>query len=509
MKKDLILNCSVLALAATAMTAPAIAQDEGDVVVVKGIRASLANSAAIKRDSQGVVDAITAEDIGDFPDTNLAESLQRISGVSIDRANNEGARVTVRGFGPNQNLVTLNGRQMPGAIATGGTTRSFNFSDLAAEGVSGVEVYKTGRAEVYSGGIGATINLKTARPLDLPEFQATLTAKGVHDTSVENGSDFTPEVSGLVSWTSPNEMLGVLVNGAWQKRDSANQNAQVSGWLLNDGSNLAGALNDGNTNSNGDVVDVVNNSTAGDDNIWVPRDARFDLNDVERERINFQGVLQFRPVETITATFDYTMSQQDLFTESSAFGVWFNAGSNVIDAEIDENGTVTYLNEAGGSWDYFGLTSDIENRNKSFGANIEWQAADSLKFTFDGHMSDSDANAVGDGDFTLLILGHTLADDVTPPVGGKTFDLRGGYDIPAIGLTGETPLVPSTIDANLAISNTNAQEVEINQIFGKADWENLGDGAIKKITAGASYTDLKSTNTFKTNFFKRRWPRRI
>src|SRR3546814_16968042 len=80
-----------------------------------GIRASLAASADIKRNAQGVVDAISAEDIGKFPDTNLAESLQRITGVSIDRSNGEGSLVTVRGFGPEFNLVTLNGRQMPTA----------------------------------------------------------------------------------------------------------------------------------------------------------------------------------------------------------------------------------------------------------------------------------------------------------------------------------------------------------------------------------------------------------
>ena len=86
-----------------------------DVIVVTGIRASLRQSAEIKRNAQGVVDAISAEEMGKFPDTNLAESLQRITGVSIDRVNGEGSRVTVRGFGPGYNLVTLNGRAMPTA----------------------------------------------------------------------------------------------------------------------------------------------------------------------------------------------------------------------------------------------------------------------------------------------------------------------------------------------------------------------------------------------------------
>ena len=87
--------------------------DETEVIEVTGIRSSVIKAVDIKRNASGVVDAISSEDIGKFPDTNLAESLQRITGVSIDRKNNEGNQITVRGFGPSFNLVTLNGRSMP------------------------------------------------------------------------------------------------------------------------------------------------------------------------------------------------------------------------------------------------------------------------------------------------------------------------------------------------------------------------------------------------------------
>ena len=93
--------------------------NEGEAIVVTGIRGSLKQSMDIKKNAIGVVDAISAEEMGKFPDTNLAESLQRITGVSIDRQNGEGSKVTVRGFGPDFNLVLLNGRQMPGADAFG------------------------------------------------------------------------------------------------------------------------------------------------------------------------------------------------------------------------------------------------------------------------------------------------------------------------------------------------------------------------------------------------------
>src|SRR3982750_1147844 len=122
------------------------ASEELEEVVVTGLRGSLKASLETKRDAIGVVDSINAEDIGKFPDTNLAESLQRITGVSMDRRNGEGALVTARGFGPQFNLITLNGRQLPSADAfgsgdavTGGAGaggRSFNFANLASEAVS-------------------------------------------------------------------------------------------------------------------------------------------------------------------------------------------------------------------------------------------------------------------------------------------------------------------------------------------------------------------------------------
>src|SRR5260370_17876812 len=124
--------CSGAMAADSASVGPADGIEE---IVVTGLRQSLVTSETIKRETAGVVDAITAEDIGKFPDTNLAESIQRIPGVTIDRVNNEGSRVTVRGFGPEFNLVTLNGRSMPGNVLPGNsggipsqaTTPSFDF----------------------------------------------------------------------------------------------------------------------------------------------------------------------------------------------------------------------------------------------------------------------------------------------------------------------------------------------------------------------------------------------
>ena len=220
----------------------------GDEIVVTGIRASLDNALNIKRNSNGVVDAISAEDIGKFPDTNLAESLQRVAGVSINRVNGEGSEVTVRGFGGGFNLVTLNGRTLPSAnvVAVGGdqdvdfataTSRSFDFSNLASEGVSRLEVYKTGRAAVPSGGIGATINVVTRKPLDGRKsgLRGSIGAKAVYDSSDTIGEDIaaiTPEVSGLLEYSNPSDVIGISLFGSYQRRESANVSSTSNAWNI-------------------------------------------------------------------------------------------------------------------------------------------------------------------------------------------------------------------------------------------------------------------------------------
>ena len=180
--KKRLLSSSV-ALAMVGAYQPAAAQSDveiQEIIVTGGIKGSLKRSMDIKRDAMGVVDAISAEDIGKFPDANLAESLQRITGVSISRQRGEGSQVTVRGFGPEYNLVTLNGRQMP---THNGASRSFDFGDLASEGIAGVQVYKTGRADVPSGGIGSTINISTPKPLEADPTMS-IAVKSVNDLSL-------------------------------------------------------------------------------------------------------------------------------------------------------------------------------------------------------------------------------------------------------------------------------------------------------------------------------------
>jgi len=228
------LACSVAAVLASAISAnSAFAQDaqpnkDVEVIEVSGIRSSVAKSMDVKRSSAGVVDAISAEDIGDFPDTNLAESLQRITGVSIDRSGGEGQLITVRGFGPQFNTVLVNGRQM----ASENDSRAFSFDTIASELVSSLDVHKTSTATMQSGGVGSTININTARPFALNGFKMAGSVKGVYD---ENSEETTPQFSGLISNTFNDDTFGVLLAVSHQERETRLNQAQMDGWLENVG----------------------------------------------------------------------------------------------------------------------------------------------------------------------------------------------------------------------------------------------------------------------------------
>ena len=168
-------------------------EEEVEEVVVTGIKSSLKDAIEIKRKNVGVVDALTAEDLGKFPDGNLAEALSRLVGVTTERSNDEGTKVTVRGLGPEFNLVTLNGRTMPTVPPQYGGGRSFNFGDISSHGVAAVEVYKSANAVLPSGGLGSTINMVTANPLQ-GDKGGSISFRLQNHTKNVTGDDLTPEL---------------------------------------------------------------------------------------------------------------------------------------------------------------------------------------------------------------------------------------------------------------------------------------------------------------------------
>jgi TonB-dependent receptor len=389
-----IVGGAILINPAFAQDAPAGDAEEIDTITVTGLRSSLISAMATKRDAIGVVDAIKAEDIGKFPDTNLSESLQRITGVSIDRRNGEGALVTARGFGPGYNMVTLNGRQMPSADAYAngsanyggvtGNTRAFNFANLSADAVSAVEVYKTGRADVATGGIGATVNIRTARPLDgNGDLVASFGVKAINDTTTEFGDDITPEVSGIFSWANEAQNFGVGLNASYSKRDSGSVQSTVNGWDVRPWAGPDSTMQAG--------VTIVNAPEVGQ--LYAePQDLRYAYSETSRERINGQLALQFAPIEGLSLTLDGTFAQNEISEDRSEQGQWLGRNDSIFYIEFDDSAVASpiVLRELAGAGKDMAFAQqhrDQKNDLRSIGFNADWDVSENFNLSFDAHNS--------------------------------------------------------------------------------------------------------------------------
>ncbi len=383
-----------------AQTAPAAAPAaNADVVVVTGIRGSLQRSMNIKKNATGVVDAISAEDIGKYPDTNLAESIQRIPGVSISRVNGEGTQVTVRGFGPGFNLTTLNGRVMPTAktqVVSGDDNsdgnqsdgRSFDFSNIASDGISAFEVYKTGNAAMQSGGIGATLNIQTLRPLGKTGSRGSFSVKGLSDDGVHEGKKVTPEISGAYSWTNDQNNFGISLFGSHSESDTANRSVTSNDWkivtydqFLGDTSNVApGAV-------------ITNAPTKGSQLIAFPNDSRLHYAEDHRERTNIAGTVQWKPMENLTLTVDGLYVDNHSTEARSDQTLWFNKpfdqitfdGNSTIDTTVKLHETENNPHD----FDWEQQQRAVEDKLSSVGFNAKWDLSDSLTLNFDAHSSEA------------------------------------------------------------------------------------------------------------------------
>jgi TonB-dependent receptor len=465
-----------VALALGVTAAPQSVAQEQEVIeeiVTTGIRSSLMNSMNTKRNSDGVVDAITAEDIGKFPDTNLAESLQRITGVSIDRSRGEGSRVTVRGFGPQFNLVTLNGRQMPTHSTL---SRSFDFADLASEAVAGVEVYKTSNATLPTGGIGSTINIKTTKPLDLRDRVMSFGAKGVFDTSTDTGSNVTPEISGIFGDVFADGTVGVSLSAIYQERDNGLEKAVVNGWTPTSADVQCcdwggfqpawGAIpNDANQ---------VNRPQPGSGAVLgIPQQLQYVREEFSRKRINGQLTLQWAPTDTVTGTVDYTYAQNELdrsFQDWSSWFAWGNASSQTT--AWTEPGQILEYNEsyAGGSDTPMGSGFDsTKNTTDSVGFNLEWRPTDRLALQFDFH--NSTAEEVPNSD-----LGSSMSLAITSPLRAATFT-DWSTDLPElrVDIVGGGQLQPEDMLIGGSVFSNNWNEMDIDQttLSGSFDFSDI------------------------------------
>jgi len=278
-----------------------------DSVQVTGYRYAIEKSLQQKRDANAVVEVITAEDVGKFPDKNVADSLQRVPGVVITRDGGEGKSVSVRGLDPDLTLTQLNGNYIATSETNDEASRSFNYTLLPSNMLSSAELFKSPEARIDEGGIGGTVILHTRRPLEMESNSGYVTLEG---TSSDTSPDVDPQASALYSWHSDDERFGVLVGVTKQKRTSRTMEATTENYQWYGTDTDARDVN-GNPLTQGGVNYWWGNSGFNDQNgnnytdFFMPTSVNFAVKEEERERTGGQFTFQFKPTDNVTLTANY------------------------------------------------------------------------------------------------------------------------------------------------------------------------------------------------------------
>lgn len=444
------------------------AEQEVEVITVTGMLSSLKSSMLDKKESDVVSDGISAEDLGKFPDLNVAESLQRITGVSIDRSGGEGQQVTVRGFGPQFNTVLVNGRQ----IATDSAGREFNFDIIAADQITGADIFKTSTATLQEGGIGGTINVSTARPFDYDGLQIVGSVKGMYESLSEETS---PHASFLVSNTFNDDTMGVLFAVSHSERDVQINRIETAGWR------------GGQTISNSRDGVLFTNA-------YIPRNWDQIVDEQERTRTNASLVFQFAPSDDINITLDGFVSKFEVKSQVTDLASWFEpdrVGSATIDPET---GTLLQFTQDVGLFESSGdpatdFVSHTRNSrdvsNDGFGLNVEWAITDQLQATFDVSTSSAENDRAGRDRFNVVGIINNYQFDGTGGTPTVTHDGFGNGSLP---------------DANLARLHYNekgnqfSDEDEITEL--KADFVYEADGDVFEKAEFGIYRQEREKKSF-------------
>jgi TonB-dependent receptor len=342
-------------------------------VVVTGFRASLDKALDAKQEQVGAIDMIVAEDIADFPDLNLAESLQRVPGVVIARDAGEGRQISVRGLGPQFTRVRINGIEAMSANgstdASGGTNRgrNFDFNTFASELFNAIIVRKTASAEVEEGSLGATVDLRTGRPFDYDGFTIAGGAQlGYNDLT----EDTDPRATFLVSNTFADGKFGALLSVAYTDRKQSDDGASTVRWQ-----------NSGNAGGSFAAINPALYTgpitTAQLNAAFRPRIPRVDKYEHEQQRLGVTASLQFAPSDATTLSLDalyakFDAERTEIFLEVPVFSTNGASGINdvdLLDGEIDANNSLVY-----------GVFNDVDIRSE---ARLDELSTEFTQVTFD------------------------------------------------------------------------------------------------------------------------------
>lgn len=462
---------TVLALAATG--APALAQDaadqaavttedEGDAIVVTGIRSSIQTSLDAKRKATSIVEVIAAEDIGLLPDLSIADTLARLPGVTAQRVRGRSQQISIRGLGPDFSLALLNGRE----VVSAGNNRGIEFDQFPSELIGSGVVYKTGDARLAAIGIAGAVDLRTIKPLESKGRQITASATYTINDSGSLNPDFADDGyrffgsyidqndAGTLGWS-----LGVTVQSIptqFISRELKTNQFQVN-------------------RTPGGVIYPADNPRQG----VVSRTF---------ERTSVAGTLQFEPTDNLSLTVD------SFYTDTSDSGIFRGTETPIASWSGAQFGGATGSGPFADSATYTNVvpilrtdTEGSESEIFAIGANLEWKATDNLGFVLDYGYSTLDRQDIDYESYAGTGRARSGAQDTL------TFNFApdGRYSIDG--------LLDYTDPANVLLTDPGGWgqvgfikqpiiEDELHQLRAEAYWEFDG-GLIDNITVGWLYTD--------------------
>ena len=445
-----VASAGVLSLLGAGAAAPAFAQDEDvklegiEEVTVTGIRGSLRQNLDIKRNSNAIVDALTAEDIGEFPDKNVAESLQRVPGVTIQRQFGEGAAVSIRGAGNELTLTTLNGNHVAstGWFVLEPAKRSFNYELLPSEVVGEVEVYKSSQADLDEGGVGGTVDIKTRKPLDLEalSFHGSIEFQDQSDSDEQD-----PQASAMFSWKDDAERFGVLVSGLAQQRHLQRQGNEAF-WE------------------------------------WGAGPVAFEQ---ERNRSAYTAALQFRPNESFEVLANVV--ELEMEADNTNYALWLTQGNTSwsgvpVPAECMLNGTPV-CGPLGVAF------YQMRPREATMQSDVYDLALNYYGDNFEAGFIVGETTSNGGTDFEMVV-----DDGLAPPIPNGSYDFTGGGQIWDTG-----DFDTSTYDPGVVVIGTgtafNKTPKTDEEAYAQGDLTfDVDMGFVNAIKTGLKFTDHNTTS---------------
>jgi TonB-dependent receptor len=507
-------------------------------IVITGIRGSLQRDLNAKRAAPGVVDVISAEDIGKFPDPNVASALQRVPGVSIQRvgARGDANGITVRGFGGDFNDTLYDGRHI--STATG--NRGVDFTTVGADFIGQITVLKTPDVELSTSAIGATLNVQLPKPFDYSGLRVAAMAAG---TLQSRDKHVRPRAGLLISDTFANGTLGILADATYTRQDTKSNHVFIPGWV---GAHFA-PCQTGPVNL---TCIPVTEPQAGapawqvrawsDPNnrksvlAWFPQQIGAEQVTTSDERVDGRIALQWRPSDNLLLTLDDNFSRQTVKSNSYGYAAWF-AGDDLRNVKYDSNGSVIDFNQFGTPMDFNANHSRTVTQSNQAGANLKWSATENLKFEADAayaksvlnpkHKGYQDSMDIGYGGYNGVPGQDPQLGPYSPVCATAQFASSGGCvttnlgaptgvqitgsssnDLPVVHDVGPANNISQFLDTTkmgshviVRIDDYRTDAVKQAKLLGRWESDNF------KLTFGGQYIDdkfhIESANTFADNVF--------